>query len=370
MKLQKGDRVKFLNEHGGGIVSKVISASLVHVKIEDGFEIPTLVNELVKIDEDGQKASHFFMDKSRINYDDDRRGTDFGEKEKEEELVFDDRTKPLEIFKAKGNDKRGIYLAYVPQDQKWLLTGLIDIFLVNYTDYDVLFSLFLRKPNGAWEGVDYDAIKPNMRLLLNSIERDDIEKWSYGMVQILYHKNLSSKVLLPANCTFSFKPPKLYLEKTYQDSSFISAKSFLLLLNETGVQASAAEAELSEKFDDEIKLQHAQPKKPEEVINKHKTSPREATVDLHIGELVENYSKMSPSEMLNYQLNYFVRCLESAISNYLTKVTFIHGVGDGVLKLKMMDILKEYDNIRIKDASLKKFGYGATEVLIWHSNFV
>jgi dsDNA-specific endonuclease/ATPase MutS2 len=53
----------------------------------------------------------------------------------------------------------------------------------------------------------------------------------------------------------------------------------------------------------------------------------------------------------------------------LTKVTFIHGVGDGVLKTKMMDILKEYDNIRVQDASLKKFGYGATEVLIWHSSF-
>jgi len=370
MKLQKGDRVKFLNEHGGGIVSKVISSSLVHVKIEDGFEIPTLVNELVKVDDTGQKASHLFMDKSRVSFDDYHEDKDSRDKEKEEEIVFDDRSKPLEIFKAKGNDKRGVYLAYFPQDQKWLLTGLLDIYLVNFTDYDVLFSLFLRKANGAWEGVDYDSIKPNTRLLLNSIERDHIEKWSYGMVQLLFHKDLSSKVLLPANCTFSFKPPKLYLEKSYQECSFISGKSFLLLLNETGVQPSAAEAEISEKFDEEIKMQHAQPKKPEEVINKHKTSPREATVDLHIGELVENYSKMSPSEMLNYQLNYFVRCLESAINNYLTKVTFIHGVGDGVLKSKMMDILREYENVRVKDASLKKFGYGATEVLIWHSNFV
>lgn len=370
MKLQKGDKVKFLNDHGGGIVSKVISSSLVHVKIEDGFEIPTLVNELVKVEETGQRAAHFFMDKSRATVGDYEEDADYRENVKEEKPVYDDRSKPLEIFKAKGNDKKGVYLAYVPQDQKWLLTGLMDIYLVNFSEYDVLFSLLLRKPNGAWEGVDYDVAKPNTRILLDSIERDHIEKWSYGMVQLLYHKNLSSKVLLPANCTFSFKPAKLYLEKSYHESSFISGKSYLLMLNETAVQPSAAEAELSEKFDDEIKMQHAQPKKPEEVINKHKTSPREATVDLHIGELVEDYSKMSPSEMLNYQLNYFVRCLESAITNYLTKVTFIHGVGDGVLKSKMMDILREYDNIRVKDASLKKFGYGATEVLIWHSNFV
>nr|NQU93253.1 DUF2027 domain-containing protein [Bacteroidota bacterium] len=367
MKFKVGDRVKFLNEHGGGIISKVISSNLVHVKIEDGFEIPTMSNELVKVDDNTQQSSHLFMDRSSLGFQDD------GEKahtETTEEIVYDDRSSPLEKFQAKGNDRKGLYLAFVPQDQKWLLTGLLDVYLANYTDYDILFSLFLRKENGAWEGTDYDAVKPNTKILLNSIERENIEKWSHGVVQILYHKDLSSKILLPANCTFSFKPAKFYRENVYIESSFISDKSFLLMLNEPAIQATAAESELDEKYDDEIKMQHAKPKVPEEVINKHKTSPREATVDLHIGELVDDYSKMNSTEMLNYQLNYFVRCLESAIRGYITKVTFIHGVGDGVLKSKMLDILKEYDSVRVKDASMIKFGYGATEVLIWHSSHV
>jgi len=143
-----------------------------------------------------------------------------------------------------------------------------------------------------------------------------------------------------------------------------------LKVNEIDLQPAAAESELNEKFDEEIELKNAKPVKPEEVINKHQTSPREAVVDLHIGELVDDYAKMSNVEMLNYQLNYFVRCLESAIRAYLTKVTFIHGVGDGVLKSKMLEILDQYDNVKTRDASLKNFGYGATEVLIWHHNFV
>ena len=142
------------------------------------------------------------------------------------------------------------------------------------------------------------------------------------------------------------------------------------MINESDAQPAAAESEQVEKSDQEVKAQHAKPKKPEEVINKHKTSPREAVVDLHIGELLEDYAKMSSTEMLNYQLNYFVRCPESAIRGYLTKVTFIHGVGDGVLKSKMLEILDQYENVKTRDASLKKFGYGATEVLIWHRNFV
>ncbi len=365
MKLKVGDKVKFLNEHGGGVVSKVISSNLVHVKIEDGFEIPTMTSELVKVQEEEQTASHLFMDSGMAAAETHKTP----DTHQEEEIVYDDRISPLEVFRAKGDDKKGIYLAYVPQDQRWMLTGMLDIYLVNFTDYDILFSLFLRKANGAWEGMDYDAVKSNSKVLLNSIHREEIEKWSYGIVQVLYHKDLSSKVLSPANCTFSFKPAKLYRENVYQGSSFLNEKAFLLTLNEIAQQPASAESEHDEKYGEEVQMQNAKPRQPEEVINKHKTSPREAVVDLHIGELVDDYSKMSNIEMLNFQLNYFVKCLESAIKNYLTKVIFIHGVGDGVLKSKMLEILEAYENVQVKDASLKKFGYGATEVLIWHSNF-
>ncbi len=364
MRLKVGDRVKFLNDHGGGVVSKVISSNLVHVKDSDGFEIPTLTNELVKVEEGGQ-SGRMFSDDFVIDFR-EKDSKKQGIVEDEGGIVYDDRSSKLSVFAAKGNDKKGIYLAFVPQDQKWLLTGNIDVFLVNFSDFDILFSVFLRKPNGAWEGADYDAVKPNHKILLNSISREEIERWSYGLVQILFHKDLSSKVLAPANCTFSFKPTKLYQENVYLGCSFLNEKSFMLSLAETEVQQTIADSPLGEKYDEEIKEQFAKPKKPEELINQHKTSPQEAVVDLHIGDLLDEYSKMSNAEMLNYQLNYFVKCLESAIRSYVTKVIFIHGVGDGILKGKIHEILNAYQNVKYKDASMKNFGYGATEVLIWH----
>jgi hypothetical protein len=367
MKYKVGDRVKFLNDHGGGIVSKVISSNLVHVQIEDGFEIPTLTNELVPDTDNSPLQFHPGMDYSR---EQPMQSEHQNRPAAQEEIVYDKRTSKLDIFKAKGEDKKGIYLAYQPQDQRWLLTGHLDIFLINYTDHDVLFSLFLRKQNGAWEGTDYDAIAPNSKILLNTITREEIERWSYGVLQALYHKNITAKVVAPVNSVFSFKASKLFRENVYQDSSFLNGKAFFLMVNEVGLQPVVAESEIDEKYDEDLKIQTAKPRQTEEFINKHKTSPREAVVDLHIGELVDDYAKMDATQMLNFQLNYFVKCLESAIKNYLTKVTFIHGVGEGSLKNKMLEILKEYDNIRIKDASLKNFGYGATEVLIWHSNTV
>lgn len=35
-----GDKVKFLNETGGGVITKFIDPETVLVRIEDGFEVP------------------------------------------------------------------------------------------------------------------------------------------------------------------------------------------------------------------------------------------------------------------------------------------------------------------------------------------
>jgi len=49
MFLQEGDKVSFLNEKREGIIRRFINARMASVEIEDGFEIPVAVNELVKI---------------------------------------------------------------------------------------------------------------------------------------------------------------------------------------------------------------------------------------------------------------------------------------------------------------------------------
>ena len=62
MKFKLGDKVKFLNEPGGGVVSKIISTSMVHVTIEEGFDIPVLNSELVKIESSSHSGEMFRED--------------------------------------------------------------------------------------------------------------------------------------------------------------------------------------------------------------------------------------------------------------------------------------------------------------------
>jgi len=90
-------------------------------------------------------------------------------------------------------------------------------------------------------------------------------------------------------------------------------------------------------------------------------------VDLHIHQLVNSYKGMTKHEILTYQLNTAKRKLEFAMLKRIQKVVFIHGVGEGVLKLELEYLFKRYDNLKFYDANYQKYGLGATEVYIYQS---
>ena len=54
--------------------------------------------------------------------------------------------------------------------------------------------------------------------------------------------------------------------------------------------------------------------------------------------------------------------MDQASLNKLHKITFIHGVGTGVLRSAIREELKRFPNIRFKEAAQEKYGYGGTEV--------
>jgi len=59
--------------------------------------------------------------------------------------------------------------------------------------------------------------------------------------------------------------------------------------------------------------------------------------------------------------------LEFAIRKKIQRVVFIHGVGEGVLKLELQYLFKHYDNLKFYDADYQKYGLGATEVYIYQN---
>ncbi|WP_445749021.1 DNA mismatch repair protein MutS [Polaribacter sp.] len=91
-------------------------------------------------------------------------------------------------------------------------------------------------------------------------------------------------------------------------------------------------------------------------------------VDLHINQLVNSTRGMDNFDMLNLQLDTAKRKLEYAISKRIPKLVFIHGVGEGILKSELVRLFQKYP-VKFYDASYKKYGFGATEVVVFQNSF-
>ncbi|MCL7763147.1 Smr/MutS family protein [Polaribacter sp. Z014] len=89
-------------------------------------------------------------------------------------------------------------------------------------------------------------------------------------------------------------------------------------------------------------------------------------VDLHINKLAKSTKYMDNYDMLNLQLDTAKNKVEFAISKRISKVVFIHGVGEGVLRSELQRLLSKYP-VKFYDASYKKYGLGATEVYIFQN---
>ncbi|MCB0463026.1 MAG: DNA mismatch repair protein MutS [Flavobacteriaceae bacterium] len=110
------------------------------------------------------------------------------------------------------------------------------------------------------------------------------------------------------------------------------------------------------------------PKKKKSVGVKRKERTQPAMeVDLHIHQLLPNTKGMQKHDILTYQLDTVKRQLAFAMSKNIQRIVFIHGVGEGVLKMELEYLLKQYDNLKYYDANYQKYGLGATEVYIYQN---
>ncbi len=91
----------------------------------------------------------------------------------------------------------------------------------------------------------------------------------------------------------------------------------------------------------------------------------EVEIDLHIEELIDSHRGMSNGEILSVQMANFKRELNAAIHRKAKKMIVIHGVGEGTLKSEIhMELYNHYPNMEFHDANYRKYGYGATEIIL------
>jgi hypothetical protein len=102
------------------------------------------------------------------------------------------------------------------------------------------------------------------------------------------------------------------------------------------------------------------------VKSKERISPP-MVVDLHIHQLVTSEKGLSNYDILTIQMDEAKRQLEFAIRKRIQRIVFIHGIGEGVLKVELDFLLRRYENLQFYDADYQKYGRGATEVYIFQN---
>jgi dsDNA-specific endonuclease/ATPase MutS2 len=116
----------------------------------------------------------------------------------------------------------------------------------------------------------------------------------------------------------------------------------------------------------EVVLQKEIPKKKSNRVKAKERYQPTLEVDLHIHQLTNSTKGMANHDMLTLQLDTAKRQLEFAIRKRIQKIVFIHGKGDGVLKLELEYLFGRY-SVKFYEANYQKYGLGATEVYIYQN---
>jgi hypothetical protein len=97
-------------------------------------------------------------------------------------------------------------------------------------------------------------------------------------------------------------------------------------------------------------------------VKKH-LPPARTVVDLHIEKLSDNWERLSNMEILDIQLREFEKWYELALAHRQPNLIVIHGVGKGVLRNEIHDILRLKKEVKsFVNQYHPSFGYGATEI--------
>lgn len=357
--MNKGDKVRFLSEKGGGVVTGFQGRDVVLVRDEDGFEIPMLIRECVVIDTDDYNIA-------KVN-------TLGITKKSEEPQVSDNKPRATQshsfVSEIKGNDTLNVMLAYVPQDIKAVTTTLFDAYLVNDSNY-FLYYTYLVAEGKSWTVRAHGLMEPNTKMYLEEFGKEFLNNMERVAVQLIPFKEDKSFLMKPVSAVeLRIDTVKFYKLHTFRDSDFFEEPALLYDVVKDDVP-------VRQVFVDAVQLQDAllggkpsvdKLKKPSATNSPsaNSSSAKVIEVDLHIHELLDNTSGMSNGEMLEYQLGVFRRTMEENRRRVGQKIVFIHGKGEGVLRRAIETELKtKYKSCIFQDASFREYGFGATMVTI------
>lgn len=352
MNVKVGDKVKFLDEKGKGVITKIINKTTVGVTIEDGFEIPYAISNLVvETDKNAAEKNTIIQPLSSAIKP---------VQPVEQEPVYS-------VSHAKIQEEEGIYLAFSPENAKDISHSNINVWLINHTAYTILFTYSIWT-NGNYITLETGEIANLNADLMQTIHRKELNDHRNFKIDVLFFSGREHDHQHPVSNVIKLKPIKLYKENAFQKNGFISDKALIFPVYKLNSDQQDPEAYLiTEKKLSKILFQKNKVADKPKASKPHANNnpANEMEIDLHIEELLDDYSNMSNAEIIQVQLTYFQNALDKAMNEHFKKLIVIHGVGNGRLKQEVRALIAATTSLKYYDASYARFGFGATEIVFF-----
>ena len=349
-----GDKVRFLSEKGGGKVAGFQGKGIVLVEDEDGFQVPTPVNEVVVVDSDNYDMKPPTAPKA-------------APKPAATQPKPAPKPAPLPAEERKGGNALSAYIAFVPVDIKEVSKTRFELYFVNDSNYHIHYTLSTAE-GAAWVLHYAEEVEPNTKCFIEEIGREDLEK--YGRISIqatAYKKGRPYAAKRPADIAIRVDLVKFYKLHTFRENDFFEQPALLYTIVENDKAAQSISIDPATMKEEMYATAKAAQGKAQQTPERNAAGGKggDVVVDLHASELLETTAGMGNSDILAHQLKVFNDTLAAHAKEKGRKIVFIHGKGEGVLRQAILGELKrKYKSYSWQDASFREYGYGATQVTI------
>ena len=376
-----GDKVRFLSEIGGGKVAGFQGKDIVLVEDEDGFEIPTPINEVVVVEQDDYAMGKMISAKMDAKEKAEAHAnTELHNDSRSIKSILNDHDGSVDMnveeydaadrditFRAPakerdGGNKLSAYLAFVPIDIKDVTNTRFETYMVNDSNYYIHYSYLVGEGN-AYTLKSVGEVEPNTKFFIEEFGRDALNEMGRIAIQMTAYKRDKSFLLKPAvDVQFRLDPVKFYKLHLFEENAFFEqpALLFTIVENDEVARPLVVDAKrLKEQMYKDDKIVANENKK------KHKKDDGTLIIDLHADEVLDTTAGMNTADILHYQLEVFKKTMAENKNKKGQKIIFIHGKGEGVLRQAIVHELNyRYKSCTYQDASFQEYGYGATQVTI------
>ena len=175
-----GDKVRFLNEIGGGRVAGFQGKNQVLVEDEDGFQVPMLMSDVVVVGDESYDTGRIVAAKQQGKT-----------AQRDVPAETEPADKPITFKKQpeerRGGEKLSAYLAFVPYDVKELSQTRFETYFVNDSNYYLRFAYYSAE-GSSWQLRATDEVEPNTKVFVEEIGRENLDELEHVALQLMAYK--------------------------------------------------------------------------------------------------------------------------------------------------------------------------------------